>query len=131
MLQYRIADDIEEYKVPSEVPHKSSITEEFLPALLKARNVTRKPASNAPKNAERFIGEIIRWFERNNTAGRGMNNEAATAARVAPEVIPKMAGSARGFLKKIWKVAPLPPRRRPVKSTRRERGSLRFHIIVC
>lgn len=97
-------EEAEEYKVPKAVPHKSSIIEEFLPVLLKAIKVTKNPAIKEAINAKRFTGdinnvifvrkELLRFF---NAFARV--TEAITAPNVAPEEIPIIPGSAKGFLK--------------------------------
>lgn len=111
------------------------MTELFLPALVYARNVTKRPASKDEAKAKRFTGEM----KTESFVKRGRfrlavmvpkKTEAITAPKVAPEEIPIIPGSARGFLKKSWKTAPLPPSKMPVIKTRRERGSLSFQRIM-
>ncbi len=74
--------------------------EEFLPVFVKARKVTINPANKAPKKAERFTGETGITDEKAEIAGSGIKTDAIIAERVAPEVIPRIPGSANGFLKK-------------------------------
>ena len=71
------------------------------PLLEKAREVTRRPESKAPRNAQRFTGEIILkiLIERIVLPPALIKILAITAPRVAPELIPIMPGSARGFRK--------------------------------
>lgn len=55
---------------------------------------------------------------------------AQTAPRVAPLEIPMIPGSARLFLKYIWKAAPLEASRAPVTAASRVRGNLIEKITV-
>lgn len=102
----KIKDESAEYKVPSEVPHKRSIIEEFFPAFVNAKNVTKSPANMEVINAKRFTGEIKcaigkRGAKMPFVAKSGVKKTVAiTAPSVAPELMPKMPGSANGFLKK-------------------------------
>ena len=75
----------EEYNVPSAVPHKRSIIEDEELQHLKAKRVTRMPAPKAHAKAKKLTGK--------------RSKEAITAPKVAPELIPIIPGSARGFLK--------------------------------
>ena len=99
--------------------------------------VTTMPAAIAPMNAKKLTGEkylIIvakKLFCKKDiaeTAGR--NAVAKTAPKVAPEVMPRIPGSASGFLKKSWKTAPLAPKRMPARRTRSALGKRRFQTIV-
>ena len=101
LLVRRIAEEMEEYKVPRAVPQRKSITEEAFPALLKASAVTKNPAASAPKKAQRFIGEI-NLKTGSSAGGKALPARitvAITAPSVAPEEIPIIPGSASGFLK--------------------------------
>ena len=77
------------------------MTEEDFPPLLKAREVTSRPATRAPAKAQRFTGEIKAPIPpRPVSAITPGTILAITAPSVAPELIPIMPGSASGFLKK-------------------------------
>ena len=97
----RTTDETAEYKVPSAVPQSKSITEEFFPAELNARNVTKTPAPSEPRKAQKLTGEIrVKNFEERVAVPKERTVLAITAPKVAPELIPIIPGSASGFLKK-------------------------------
>ena len=117
--------------------------EEFLPERVKARAVTKKPARSAPAKAQKLTGEIKAKipFERacdidkvvtvTATDFAAMIELAVTAPKVAPEEMPIIPGSARGFLKKSWNAAPLPPSRIPVNKTKSARGKRSCQMMIC
>ena len=116
--------------------------EEFLPERVKARAVTKKPARSAPAKAQKLTGEIKAKipFERACDIDRvvavtatdfaAMMELAVTAPKVAPDEMPIIPGSARGFLKKSWNAAPLPPSRIPVNKTKSARGKRSCQIMI-
>ena len=120
----KTTEEIEEYNVPKAVPHKSNITVDSRRLFPIASKVTTPPAANAPKNATIFTGEIKLPAENPNTL-------ATTAPKVAPDEIPIIPGSAKGFLKNNWNTAPEPPSIIPVNKTSKALGSLsRKNIIL-
>ena len=46
----------------------------------------------------------------------------ATAATLAPELMPRMSGEASGFRSRVWKVAPAAPNAKPASSPSIARG---------
>ena len=93
--------------MPNAVPQSKMMIEECRFFCVKDNAVTTMPAAIAPMNAKKLTGEkylIIvakKLFCKKDiaeTAGR--NAVAKTAPKVAPEVMPRIPGSASGFLKK-------------------------------
>lgn len=74
--------------------------------------------------------------ENNETGVRNLNvvnvkNPERMAPNVAPEEIPRIPESARGFLKKPCKTAPVPPKRAPQIIQSIIRGSLNLKMMIC
>ena len=117
-----IAEETDEHNVPNAVPHKRRTTEE---TRFPEDDITDRinPLKKAPRKAKIFT-------EENNPPKKDKppRHAAVTAPKVAPALIPRSPGSARGFRKNIWKTAPLDASSAPDKSTRIERGKRKYFI---
>lgn len=83
------------------------------------------PAAKAPAKAKILMGLIVPKI-----IGDAPMICAQTAPRVAPLEIPMIPGSARLFLKYIWKAAPLEASKAPVRVASKVRGNLIEKITV-
>jgi len=81
---------------------------------LEARATMKSVVPRAPTNA--LTGSP-------NSGARPMKRATATP-KDAPELMPKMKGSAMGLRNAAWKTAPLSPRIAPVRKDERILGSL-------
>ena len=97
--------------------------EEFLKASEKKK--TNKPATNPPKKAKMETGE--KNFKEKLASGK---NPQMMEPKVAPDEIPRIPESARGFLKKPWNTAPLPPSKAPQIRHKRILGKRISKIII-
>lgn len=87
-----------EKKVPEAVPDKSKTTLEFSAAIFEKAK-THNAAMREPKKAPAETEGRARDLFKNDSAENG-KNPAITAPKVAPEEMPIILESARGFLKK-------------------------------
>ena len=112
-----------EKKVPIAVPESSRVTLE-LPRKNFENKKTQNAESSAPAKAKKVAGlkKLI--------AVSG-NSPDTIAPKVAPEQIPIIPGSARGFRKKPWNTAPVPPSKAPHIMLIKMRGSLIFEMIIA
>ena len=86
---------------------------------------TRSPARSPPRKEKNGIGE--RNFRERLAIGK---NPQTMEPSVAPDEIPRIPESARGFLKNPWNTAPLPPSRAPHTAQRIILGSLISKRII-
>lgn len=114
----------DEKKVPITVPKRRIVTDE---AFLKNNEIKkiRSPEISPPIKANKETGEK----NLNEKFAKGKSPQRI-APKLAPEEMPNMPESAKGFLKNPWRTAPLPPRSAPHKMLNIIRGSLSSRTII-